>query len=779
MKKVLVLYAAIALAPVARAQEHKVTGFDVPLIPAWGGSGVVSPTAHGILVAEGSSAFNPIVLASGQILLGSSSADPSAVALNLGEVVSLGNQVNSVTAGGQVTWGASGHTYSVAAPQIQFSTDSIAYIVAGSNGASVAGEDLYIYAGGGNGGSASAHGSNLQLFGQGLAGDSGGCLLDGGVSAGTSIGGGTLTLRAARGTGAGFPGQIQIELSGRTLAGGSVQGNGPVVTWQGNFGNSSGNSAVETISPTWTAPGASSATARTVYINPTISQSNGAWSGGYESLVINTVESNLGGSTATNYSQRWMTGGTHEVDLTSLGSLVMNATGSQLAQSSTDHFFYVPQVATGAPSGTPTAFTGNVAMAAGPAHLYAYLSGSWLQIDGGGSESLGQAVSVGNQVNSVTASGQITWGASGSYSTSTPEEVGPSNQVFYVLGGSQGSGLAGQTIHVGGGFGNGVGGPAGGGYFEGIGQAATGYAGGWKLYGGDSNGNTAIGGDCNIDGSTGTGSGTPSSIFIGVAGINASSSTAVQVIHNVCQITGSYNNTSGSTPLWTINPTWADGGGSSSSTNAITMRLSATYNYTALSPSGSTTDLLINRIESALPTGTNRFLDLQANTISKAFITNAGAMTLAGNLTLNGSSSGSTTFSAGASPTATTYTWPSSPTNGSFLQTNSSGTLSWAIPNLPQFAVHATLTSGPNNLDSTAIVWPNDTTSGAFTDTLPDATTCSGRIYVIKIKASTGNALTLNTTSSQTIDGQTSITFTTQYQSVFIYSDGANWWIIA
>ena len=52
-----------------------------PLTSTQGGSGVSAPTAHGILVAEGAGAFVPIVLTDGQLLIGSTGADPVAASL--------------------------------------------------------------------------------------------------------------------------------------------------------------------------------------------------------------------------------------------------------------------------------------------------------------------------------------------------------------------------------------------------------------------------------------------------------------------------------------------------------------------------------------------------------------------------------------------------------------------------------------------------------------------------------------------------------------------------
>jgi hypothetical protein len=67
-----------------------------PLSSTQGGSGVSAPTAHGILVAEGAGAFNPITLTNGQLLIGSTGADPVAAnLLSSGSTITITN-----TAGG-------------------------------------------------------------------------------------------------------------------------------------------------------------------------------------------------------------------------------------------------------------------------------------------------------------------------------------------------------------------------------------------------------------------------------------------------------------------------------------------------------------------------------------------------------------------------------------------------------------------------------------------------------------------------------------------------------
>lgn len=70
-----------------------------------------------------------------------------------------------------------------------------------------------------------------------------------------------------------------------------------------------------------------------------------------------------------------------------------------------------------------------------------------------------------------------------------------------------------------------------------------------------------------------------------------------------------------------------------------------------------------------------------------------------------------------------------------------------------------------------------DCTSGTFALTLPTAVSISGRQYVMK-NSGTG-VITINTTSSQTIDGQASGAITlNQYDSITVMSNNANWIIL-
>jgi hypothetical protein len=61
--------------------------------------------------------------------------------------------------------------------------------------------------------------------------------------------------------------------------------------------------------------------------------------------------------------------------------------------------------------------------------------------------------------------------------------------------------------------------------------------------------------------------------------------------------------------------------------------------------------------------------------------------------------------------------------------------------------------------------------------TLPDATLCAGRVYLIKNASTTGPTpvVTIITTSSQTIDGIASWLLDVTYESVILVSNGTNW----
>lgn len=77
----------------------------------YGGTGVASPTANGILVGNGSSPVTSSVLTNGQLLIGSTGASPVAASLT-----GTTNQVNVSTGAGSVTLGLPQNIHSGANP---------------------------------------------------------------------------------------------------------------------------------------------------------------------------------------------------------------------------------------------------------------------------------------------------------------------------------------------------------------------------------------------------------------------------------------------------------------------------------------------------------------------------------------------------------------------------------------------------------------------------------------------------------------------------------------
>ena len=86
--------------------------------------------------------------------------------------------------------------------------------------------------------------------------------------------------------------------------------------------------------------------------------------------------------------------------------------------------------------------------------------------------------------------------------------------------------------------------------------------------------------------------------------------------------------------------------------------------------------------------------------------------------------------------------------------------------------------TGATNILATDYTILINASSGASVANLPTAVGITGRIYIIKKTDSSGNAVTVNTTSSQTIDGATTYSLATQYKYVQVQSDGTNWSII-
>lgn len=72
-------------------------------------------------------------------------------------------------------------------------------------------------------------------------------------------------------------------------------------------------------------------------------------------------------------------------------------------------------------------------------------------------------------------------------------------------------------------------------------------------------------------------------------------------------------------------------------------------------------------------------------------------------------------------------------------------------------------------------VFKADTTSAAFTMTLPKASPQAGRLLYVKRIDGSANNLTVDGNGSETIDGAATIILTTQWESRGLFSDGSNW----
>lgn len=75
---------------------------------------------------------------------------------------------------------------------------------------------------------------------------------------------------------------------------------------------------------------------------------------------------------------------------------------------------------------------------------------------------------------------------------------------------------------------------------------------------------------------------------------------------------------------------------------------------------------------------------------------------------------------------------------------------------------------------------PEDETvrvSGAITRTMPDATLVEGREYLIK-KTDSGTTTTIDFSSGQTADGESSLSLTEQYAFYRLKSNGTDWDIV-
>lgn len=89
----------------------------------------------------------------------------------------------------------------------------------------------------------------------------------------------------------------------------------------------------------------------------------------------------------------------------------------------------------------------------------------------------------------------------------------------------------------------------------------------------------------------------------------------------------------------------------------------------------------------------------------------------------------------------------------------------------------ATITSTTtlNSTHSTVLV---NAATGPVTINLPTAATTTGRQYVIKKIDASANAVTIDPSGTETVDGAATRSISTQYQVVTVQSNGSAWWVL-
>lgn len=124
------------------------TNSSFPLSATQGGLGVASPTAHGVLIAEGSSPATSLVLGAGQLLIGTTASDPAAATLTAGTGISINSASGAVTisATGALSWtNVTGTTQTIAANN-GYAADNAALVTFTLPATAAIGEEYEIYA---------------------------------------------------------------------------------------------------------------------------------------------------------------------------------------------------------------------------------------------------------------------------------------------------------------------------------------------------------------------------------------------------------------------------------------------------------------------------------------------------------------------------------------------------------------------------------------------------------------------------------------------------------
>lgn len=153
---------------------------------------------------------------------------------------------------------------------------------------------------------------------------------------------------------------------------------------------------------------------------------------------------------------------------------------------------------------------------------------------------------------------------------------------------------------------------------------------------------------------------------------------------------------------------------------------------------------------------------------------------------LTGTASGNTTYTANqygvvlsGSANTMAVLAPDASTTKVLTSGGASANPSWAtVSSLNNLSVSAVKTTTYSILTTDEVVLVDGTS--AFTATLPTAVGVTGKMYRIKrVDQTLANAVTIATTSSQTIDGVTTRKLMTQYEEFTVVSDNANWQVVS
>lgn len=143
-------------------------------------------------------------------------------------------------------------------------------------------------------------------------------------------------------------------------------------------------------------------------------------------------------------------------------------------------------------------------------------------------------------------------------------------------------------------------------------------------------------------------------------------------------------------------------------------------------------------------------------------------------LTTTQSIAGTKTFSTKVATTALQVSGGSI-ASGKVLTSDGSGNASWQVPVTNQQTISSKTADYTLTTNDEVIL--ADASGGSLTLTLPTAAS-NTNLYVIKKIDSSSNTVTIDTTSSQTIDGGSTAVIRVQYASISLVSNGSNWFVI-